>query len=422
MKSLNLGDRLKSRIPALYYRRIREAASEAERLGLEAYLVGGVVRDLLLKKPFSKDCDLLFAGGNVAPLAETLAARWKLRHSQYPAFGTHTLLSRDGFHMDIITARSETYAKPAALPAVKRGALSDDLKRRDFTVNAMAVALSAKKRGTLIDLHGGLTDLQKKKIRILHDKSFSDDPTRIFRAARYAGRFGFSIEPGTQKYMDDALRRKLIQELSADRVRTEIEKLLAEESPADALALLHRWKALAAIHPKLGWNSSVARWLGGAASPKEAKKRGIQSVIALRMALMVASNSRMEAESIIDALHFTKEVRDRITQPLEWIEAFRNEAPIQSIPSQTVFPESVCVMETLTRGDDPLKLGKSWVQLQKWQASAPEMTGRDLQKMGINPGPVYREILVRLRLQKFRGVLKSRKDEIRFVFDNYRRN
>ncbi len=409
-------------MPALYFKRIREAAGEAERLGLEPYIVGGVVRDLLLKKTFSKDCDLVFTGGNVAPLAETLAARWKLRHAQYPAFETHTLLSPDGFQMDLITARKETYSKPAALPTVKRGALSDDLKRRDFTVNAMSVSLSAKKWGTLIDLQGGLADLEAKKIRILHAKSFSDDPTRLFRAARYAGRFGFSIDPDTQKSIADAVRKKLIGELSTDRVRTEIEKLLMEESPAEALALLHRWKTLAAVHPKLRWSADIAGWVGDPGAVNAAQKSGLKSAIAVRIALWLASNSRIDAESIIEALKFTKEVRERITQPLEWIEAFRNAAPVQSIPSQTVFPESLRVMETLTRGNDPLKLAKPWAQLRKWQGSAPELTGSDLQKMGIEPGPIYKEILSRLRLQKYRGDLKSRKDETRFVFDNYRRN
>ncbi len=415
---MNLALPLEFQLPSEYYQRIQEVSALAESMNLTPYLVGGAVRDLILRAPFRNDCDMTFTGGSISRLAETLAKKWNFKHLNYAQFETHTLLSSEDFHLDLITARSETYSKPGALPKIARGDLNSDLERRDFTVNAMALDLTRKNWGKLIDPLGGLQDLKQKTIRVLHRKSFVDDPTRIFRAARYAGRFGFKLELQTEKFVRSAIGKKMIQQLSGDRIRTEIEKILIEENPSKAVSFLSKWNALRAIHPQIGWSSTIAKTMN---STRTSKIQNI-SAIAVRMALWLAQNSGFTAESVLERLNFTKDVRDRIAQPLLLHIAFQNSYPMESIPVSSLYPETSRVFEALISVNKSSKGSRGWKSFQKWMSVKPELSGRDLQKMGFKPGPVYKEILMKLRLKKYRGALSSKEDEMRFVIDNYRRN
>jgi tRNA nucleotidyltransferase (CCA-adding enzyme) len=204
-----------------------EAVREAG--GDPVYLVGGAVRDLLLGRG-RVDVDLVVEG-DAATLAERLGAEVR----SHERFAT-AKVRLDGHEVDIASARSERYPQPGALPVVEAAAtVEEDLGRRDFTVNAMAIPLAGAPR--LIDPHGGQADLTAKRLRVLHPRSFEDDPTRAIRAARYAARFGFELEPETERL----LRTTDLDTVSADRREAEMLRLAAEPSAPEAYRLLGEW-------------------------------------------------------------------------------------------------------------------------------------------------------------------------------------
>jgi tRNA nucleotidyltransferase (CCA-adding enzyme) len=204
---------------------LRAAAAQA---GLPAYLVGGAVRDLLLGAERS-DVDVVVEGDPLA-LAETLGGDVR----SHERFGT-AAVTADGLDVDLATARRETYARPGALPNVEPASLAEDLARRDFTINAMALPLHRDPE--LIDPHGGLPDLRTGVLRVLHGRSFVDDPTRALRAARYAARLGFGFEPDTA----ELLRAADLESASADRIEAELLKLSAEPEARRGFELLREW-------------------------------------------------------------------------------------------------------------------------------------------------------------------------------------
>jgi tRNA nucleotidyltransferase (CCA-adding enzyme) len=208
--------------------RVREAAA-----GLDAYLVGGSVRDLLLGRERG-DLDVAVEGDAVEELARRLGGDARA----HERFATATVRT-DGLEIDLAATRAETYSRPGALPEITPAALPEDLARRDFTVNAMAVPLAAPPE--LIDPHAGLGDLERGELRILHDGSFVDDPTRALRAARYAARYGFTPEPATAR----RLREADLETVSRDRREAELRKLAAEPDAAQGFALLSEWGLLA---------------------------------------------------------------------------------------------------------------------------------------------------------------------------------
>ena len=209
----------------------------ADESGVQAYIVGGPVRDKFLGIP-NYDLDFVIEGDGIK-FAEALNKKLKGRLTTYRAFGTATI-GLEGKRIDIVSARKETYKYPAAYPDVKPGTIKEDLFRRDFTINAMALAINKKNFGRLVDFYGGQKDLKKGVIRVLHDKSFMDDPTRIFRAVRFAVRFGFKIEPGTKRIMKEAILGGFLGEVNKGRIKKEIELFLKEKDPKKCLELFSK--------------------------------------------------------------------------------------------------------------------------------------------------------------------------------------
>lgn len=224
--------------------RLGELAAE---LGLTAWLVGGCVRDLLLGRP-AKDIDVVVEGD--APLlARAAATRFGGRAVAHEAFGT-ARWDAEQLSVDLASARVEWYEAPAALPRVLHAELRRDLYRRDFTINAMAVSLLPEDRGALIDPFGGARDLRQGLLRVLHGLSFHDDPTRAFRAARFAARFDFRLAPQTAGLLSAARRSGVLDALGRERLGAELDRILDELEVAQALRLLRDWELLSLIHPR----------------------------------------------------------------------------------------------------------------------------------------------------------------------------
>ena len=278
---LNLAERLEASIPPAHLALLKSVASVAHGLHMPVYVVGGFVRDLLLERP-SLDFDIVVEGDAIG-LATALVQRYGGRLTSHGRFGTakwflgeakieyeafetervdadapvgssHTHISTPEF-LDLISARTEFYTHPTALPTVERGSIKLDLHRRDFTINTLALRLDGHHYGDLYDYWGGLDDLRKGKIRVLHSISFVDDPTRMLRAVRFEQRFGFRIEDRTLQLLCEAL--PLMNRVSGDRIRHELDHILDEDNAVQMLARLDDLSLLAAIHPDLVWDEWI---------------------------------------------------------------------------------------------------------------------------------------------------------------------
>jgi tRNA nucleotidyltransferase (CCA-adding enzyme) len=233
---------------------VAAAHTLAKRRGVRLSLAGGVVRDLLLGNPV-RDVDLVLEGDGPA-FAKELAGAVKASVRVHDRFGTSVLTLPNGERVDVATARRETYASPGALPAVTFPAtLAEDLARRDFTVNAMALELSPGRR--LVDPFGGVRDLARRTLRVLHPASFADDPTRALRAVRYANRYGFRIDAETRRAIARAVASGAFDHVSGDRVRRELVKIFAEPGRAAAIRRLGRLGLDAAIAPELAMTADA---------------------------------------------------------------------------------------------------------------------------------------------------------------------
>jgi tRNA nucleotidyltransferase (CCA-adding enzyme) len=292
--------------------RVREAATEP------VYVVGGAVRDLFLDLPRG-DLDLVVEGD-----AAALAARLGADTVSHERFGT-ARVPLDGHRVDIAAARSETYPEPGALPVVVSAAdIGDDLARRDFTVNAMAIPLSDD--GELIDPFGGRRDLAQRLLRVLHPGSFGDDPTRALRAARYAARLGFELEPETERL----LRQADLETVSEDRREAELLRLAAEPTAAEGLELLGAWGLVELGEERVGLAARVAGLLS--TSPWNGFAPRDRAVLAaargpLGEARRLAAAVPRRPSEAVEMAQGTDPVRLAITRALgaEWLDRYLTE-------------------------------------------------------------------------------------------------
>ena len=194
------------------------------------------MRDMFLGRP-NPDLDIVIEGDAIR-LGHVLSKELGANLISHKKFGTCTLVTRDKLRIDLATARSEKYERPGTLPTVRFSSVKDDLVRRDFTINAMAISINRDDFGKLTDLFGGLKDLKAGCIKVMHDKSFIDDPTRIFRAIRFEQRFGFRIDKHTQKLIDKAIECGMLERLETQRVRKEVLGILREDDPMKVLERL----------------------------------------------------------------------------------------------------------------------------------------------------------------------------------------
>jgi len=280
-------------------RRMHRVAAIAARRGRRVWLVGGPVRDLLLGREIS-DIDLAIDGA-VEEIGRAVASESGAGFRWHPRFSTAVISFEDG-HLDLAATRTETYAAPAALPRVRPGGIEEDLARRDFSVNAMALEIRPRGHGALIDPLAGRADLQTGTLRVLHERSFADDPTRAFRAARFAVRFGFRVERTTLGRLRASVARGEPCRLSGERVAAELRRALGEPRPAAVLALLARWNLGDA------WGAAGSPTTSGLGRLRHANARlrlfrlATREEVALRFACAFHDLPRSQREQIADRL------------------------------------------------------------------------------------------------------------------------
>jgi tRNA nucleotidyltransferase (CCA-adding enzyme) len=367
--------------------------------------VGGFVRDLLLGRPVN-DLDIIVEGdaiklgrallkefgGKLTPHAPFFTAIWQ------PPKSDDTI--------DLITARSETYEAPGALPTVTPSTIEDDLRRRDFTLNAMAVRVDGEHLGEVLDPLNGQRDLERGIIRILHPRSFIDDPTRILRAIRYEGRYGFQIESGTLALVN-AEALSVLSTLSGERLRHELDLILAEGEAASMLARADELGVLKAIHPSLPrFDSNRANWLDEIPDPALSISCDRET---LGYMLWLMDTPAEEIITLSRRLDFTSELSEVILGAAR----LKAQLPlfVNSKPSACTFalekfpPLSVYAVHLVTRERTLMEY------LSTWRHIKPHTNGDTLLALGLPPGPQYKEILTHLRAAWLDGEVRSAAEE-----------
>jgi len=366
------------------------------------------VRDILLERP-NFDVDVAVEGDAIE-FARELAAALEGRCRPHGQFGTAVVGYGDGFHVDVVTARRETYAAPAALPTVERATIEEDLFRRDFTINAVAVSLKAHDHGRLVDPYAGRADLDGGTIRVLHERSFVDDPTRIFRAIRYESRFGFRMDEQTESLARAAVG--YVNRLSAARLRDELVELLDEAEAGASVTRMGELGAAAAIHPQLAaeeettelfarlreldrkYELEVPDWrLGLAALARRLSRDEVHAL--LHRLNLPKRDARHVAAAVLDGPRIREQLRDGTLSAAEIVglaEPDHPDAPLLALALEDVKP-----------------LREYFERLQHVRL---DIGGAELAELGLGESPRVGEILGELRRRKLNGELDGRESEL----------
>ncbi len=440
----NLAGKLERALPATTLSLIKAVAKEASDQRVALYIVGGFVRDLLLDKP-SLDYDLVVEGDAIS-LANALARKYGGRVTHHSRFGTAKWLLKDqkdapprsntrpfflpGIEdaadlpdsLDLVSARTEFYTYPTALPTVERGSIKLDLHRRDFTINTLALRLDGNHYGELHDYWGGLADLRQGYVRILHSLSFVDDPTRILRAVRFEQRFGFRIENRTRELLIQAL--PLLDRVSGDRIRHELNIILSENRASAVMTRLNELGILSVIHQDLIWDDWLqevynrlqnhkpeSQWLEYCGHDKPENRVKLVYVLwLLRLspgqALSVSQRLKLSAELIRiiqSGINLWQEMNSLKDKKVSEI----------TLKLDDVHPLALLAVYFANQDKEIQDILEAYVT--RWRKVSPSITGDDLRARKIPPGPIYREILQKLRQAWLDGEVKSQEDEMNLL-------
>jgi tRNA nucleotidyltransferase (CCA-adding enzyme) len=370
-----------------------------------AYLVGGAVRDLLLDAS-TQDIDVAVEG-DARSAARALADRLGGEFREYERFGTADVLMPDKTIYHLATTREETYEEPGALPAVTPATLAEDLRRRDFTVNTLAVGLTGDDLGHLYDPFDGVADLEAKLIRVLHERSFLDDPTRLLRAVRYATRLEFGLDPETERLAREAVAAEALSTVSGKRIRADLMKLLCEPEVRRAVEGLRELEIHSALHPELDPDPDLvaSAALGAAAIGAD---RGVAALAAL------VESAPAELDMWLADLHLPAEERDaasRAARVAPRIASALRER--EHTPSEL---RALLEREPLEALALALALSAPSEPVLKWVTSLRpvqlEISGADLLAAGVPEGPAVGRALDETLNRKLDGLVSGRDEEL----------
>jgi tRNA nucleotidyltransferase (CCA-adding enzyme) len=383
-------------------RELSETIAQVESV----YVVGGVVRDLILgREPVDADISVV---GDAGAFSGALAGRLGAARPTESEFLTFKITlgntSEGATSIDVVTARAETYPEPAALPDVVPSSIKDDLERRDFTVNSMGISLSDSDWGNLVDPMNGLGDIMRKRIRVLHDASFIDDPTRLFRAVRYAVRLDFSIDSTTKSLIDDSLGK--VDRLSGARLRNEFELMLGEPKRVEILHEAEDLGLLAAISPGLRIGSRSLEVMESGASTR------FEDLLALSTFGLTQDEAEQVAKRFDGPEMWTKTIRGNpeladLVAVLDRSDIRRSEVAeiLDSVPLQSI-RAYIAAGPPLPRRDRMIEY------IDKIRFERPEITGDDLIAAGIEEGPVIGQLIDIVRRARLDGQVKTKQEEL----------
>lgn len=427
LKRRDVGRLLRDQLPPRVHGMLQEMGAVGDEQGVNIYAVGGFVRDLLLRKE-NLDIDIVVEGDGIA-FAAAYARGHTCRIRAHKKFGTAVIIFPDGFKVDVASTRMEYYLEPGALPTVEKASLKLDLYRRDFTINTLAVALNGHRRGELLDYFGAQRDLKDRAIRVLHNLSFVEDPTRVFRAIRFEQRLRFHLGRHTEYLLKSAVRLGFIEKVGGPRVFNELTIILCEADPFPAVRRMAELDLLKYIHPALAlkprlhplfegtgrvlhWyellytGEEIRRWLVYFLSLTSDLDQDAMEGICTRLGIpprvrTVFTVDRAESHRILQHLEHR---RARRTHPRN-SDLFRE---LGALPTEVVlYIMAAAVSEEVRR----------WVShfFTHLRGTQPLLTGNDLKELGLPPGPLFRKVLSELLDARLNGRVVTREDEVAFV-------
>ncbi|MBI3753159.1 MAG: CBS domain-containing protein [Deltaproteobacteria bacterium] len=414
---------MQDRLPARVADILKNAGRVAEELGFKAYAVGGFVRDLILNYE-NLDVDIVIEGDGIA-FANAFAKRFGCRVKSHERFGTALIVFPDKFKVDVATARLEYYEKPGALPTVELSSLKLDLYRRDFTINTLAAALNPKNFGELIDFFGAQRDIKEKTIKVLHNLSFVEDPTRVFRAVRFEQRYGFVMAKHTQSLIKNAVRLNLLQRISGERLLNELKAMLEEKNFLRAIDRIKKFDLIKYIHPVinlseeemalvarardvLSWHQllyleeTIETWLvlflAITDQLKDDETREVEKRLAIAGKRRVAVlEARGDARKALNMLQMKKDFKNSEVYAI-----------LKPLPM-----EDILYIMARTKSDDTKKLISHFITHLREQKTLTH--GNDLKRLGVPEGPFYTEILNTLLEKRLDEAIKTKADEEKIV-------
>lgn len=422
-RTRHIGKFMRERLSNRLLDMLKDIGRVADDIGVNVFVVGGFVRDLFLYRP-NEDIDIVIEGDGIA-FAKRYARQANARIHAYAKFGTAVIIYPDGFKIDVASARLEYYQFPAALPIVEMGSIKLDLFRRDFTVNTLSIQLNPERFGLLVDFFSAQKDIKEKAIRVLHNLSFVEDPTRVFRAIRFEQRFGFSIGKLTASLIENAVRMDFFKRLSGRRVFSELRLILEEENPTRAVVRLHDYKLLRVIHPSIRLNKDLIARLNSVK-----KVVSWYDLLFLEEPLMkwvvyfLALIQRCDRKTSVNVCarfelppRYRKIFSEHRYEAERCLHGLERKLPVKN---STLYKrligfktELILYMMADTRQETVKRAISNFFT--RLRNVSPVIGGKDLKKIGFSPGPIYREVLQAVLEAKLDGRLKTRKDELDFA-------
>ena len=434
LESLEVPTRIRSVagvIAKRFSRDIRETLQRlgaiGDSLGMAVYLVGGFVRDLLIGID-NLDMDVTVEGDAIF-FTERFVELYGGRVRSHKKFGTAVLILHDDRKIDVASTRLEYYDSPGVLPTVERASLRHDLYRRDFTVNTLAICINGNRFGQLTDHFGGQQDIQERVVRVLHNLSFVEDPTRVFRAIRFEQRLGFHIAPHTENLMQSAVRMNLLEKLGGERLLSELVQIMREKEPIAAITRMASFGLLPYIHPGLKLVAATERvlretgqvmaWLRllyleekcepwqvyllalcDALSPQEFHDVSVRLAIPGRLALRLCSQRHLVFSTL-------NAVKRRLKQPAE----------VQNSQIYSWFSGLSLEMLSYLAARASSEQIRRFVSLYLTilRTIVPVLNGEDLRELGLEPGPLFRRMKNRLLQARLNGEVSNRDEEVALV-------
>lgn len=427
LKKKRIGRFLDERLPNRISQLLHAFGATAAELGVDVFVVGGFVRDLLLRTE-NLDIDIVVEGDGIR-FAQKFARGHDCRVRAHAKFGTAVLIFADDFKVDVASARTEFYQHPAALPSVEHASIKLDLFRRDFSINTLAVALNPERYGMLLDFFGGQRDLKDRSVRVLHNLSFVEDPTRVFRAVRFEQRLKFQIGKGTEQLLHSAVRNGFVDKVSGPRLFRELELILCESEPWPAVVRLAELGLLQAIQPGLEVDARLKKAFQEASrainwyellfteTPCQSWQVYLlcltlrltdeqMPVFARRLGLPPAlqqllGEQRSLARQVSISLHRSIRRGSRI-RPSE--------------VSRRLRPFSIEMLLFMLAQSGSEGFRRSLTQfVTQWRDESVNLDGNDLRSLGVPPGPLYKEILQTVLDARLDGKVSSRREELALV-------
>jgi len=428
LREKNMAAVLKERLPRRVIELLKEFGRVADLMGFNAYLVGGLVRDILLKRE-NLDVDIVIEGDGIK-FAQEFAAQHEVKVRSHKKFGTVVLVFPDGFKVDVATARIEYYDFPAAPPTVEMSSLKMDLYRRDFTINTLAIKLNRRDYGTLIDYFGALKDIREKALRVLHNLSFVEDPTRVLRAIRFEQRFGFRIGKLTLGLMKNAVAINCFKGLSGRRLFLELKLLLMEPEPIRAIERMDEFDLLQVISSEIQLSPDlkmlleeirgVIAWFNHLylEEPYDAWKlywHGLTSsldskalqTLGERLQMGDAEGRRMVAQ------------RTEMNCVLDKLFRSKGESTHYELYKLLSPYDTETLLFMMAKANNRIIKRQISNFFTRLKGAKVSLTGRELKHLGFQPGPLYRQILDALLEAKLNNQVNTREDELLFVREKY---